>query len=114
MKDFEIRQTIASDFPIVCDRQNDQTVKAFTVVRNGEPVAIAGVTIKDGECIAFSDIKEGVTAPRMTVWKAAKELADRIHGLNLPAYATTAKWKFLASLGCEYIRDIENKKIYRI
>lgn len=110
----EIRPTIAEDFPAVCSRVNEKTVKAFTVVRDGEPVCIAGITIEPDGFTAFSDMKEGVTAPKMTIWKTAKLLADQLRELRLPALAQTDNGKFLESLGLEYMGETDNKKIYRL
>lgn len=111
----EIRPTIAADFPVVCRRPNDKTVKAFTVVRDGEPVAIAGVTIEKDKFVAFSDVKEGVTAPKMTIWRTAKKLADLIKNLKLPAItAPVHTGKFLQSLGLECAGECEQGQIYRI
>jgi hypothetical protein len=110
----EIRPTIAADFPAVCNRVNHLTVKAFTVLSDGEPVAIAGVTIERDKFIAFSDIKEGVSAPKMTIWRTAKKLAEHIKELGLPAIATTDNGKFLESIGFQYAGNTENKGIYRI
>lgn len=110
----EIRPTIPGDFEQVCNRKNDKTVKSFTVLRDGEPVCIAGITIEKDGSTAFSDIKEGVTAPKMTIWKTAKKLTEHIKKLNVPALASTSNGKFLESIGLEYVGETENKKIYRI
>ena len=109
----EIRPTIQSDFLEVCDRINDKTVKAFTVLNNGAPVAIAGVTIENGRFIAFSEIKEGVSGPKISIWKVAKQLAHHIKEFNLPAVtAPDSNSRFLQSIGLECLNDKE--KIYRI
>ena len=110
----EIRPAIASDFDEVCGSRNHVTVRAFTVTRNGEPVAIAGITLERGQFVAFSDIKEGVTAPKMTIWKTARKLAELIKGLNLPAISTTSNGKFLESMGFQYRGESEDKQIYII
>jgi hypothetical protein len=110
----EIRPAIASDFEHVCNRKNHLTVRALTVVRDGEPIAIAGITIEKEQFVAFSDIKEGVEASPITIWRTARKLADMLRELKLPAAATTSKGKFLESLGFECVGDIENKNIYRI
>lgn len=110
----EIRPAKPDDFSAVCNRRADKTVKAFTVIRNGEPVAIAGVTIEKDKFVAFSDIKNGVTAPRMTIWRVARKLADHIKELKLPAFAITNSGKFLESLGFEYAGCCDEGDIYRI
>lgn len=110
----EIRYTIATDFPSVCNRVNDKTVKAFTVLLDGNPVCIAGVTIEKDKFIAFSDVKEGLKAPKMTIWRTARRLAEKLRTLNLPAVAITKSGKFLESLGFEYVGECDEGKIYRI
>lgn len=111
---YEIRPTVQGDFEAVCNRVNDKTVKAFTVLQDNEPVAIAGITIEQGRFLIFSDIKEGATAPKMTIWKLSKQLAEHIKTFNLPAVATSSNGKFLKSIGFEHIGEVGNKETYRI
>lgn len=114
MKQVEIRQTIKSDFMAVCNRVNDKTVKAFTVIYDGEPVAIAGVILEKDHFIVFSDVKEGLQAPKMTIWKTSRKLIEMIKSLNLPAIATTNNGKFLNSIGMEYIMETNDKEVFKI
>lgn len=110
----EIRPAIASDFEAVCKQKPHVSVRAFTVLREGEPVAIAGITLEPSKFIAFSDIKEGTTAPKMTIWKIAKKLTELIRQLGLPAIASTKNGKFLESVGFKYAGEAEDKQIYII
>lgn len=111
----EIRPARPGDFPPVCGKANDRTVIAFTVEWGGEPVCIAGVTLEKGQFIIFSDIREGVNAPKMTVWRTARKLAERIKSLNLPAVtAPCHTGRFLETLGLTYCASCEEGDIYRI
>ncbi len=114
MRSYDIRPSITADFQEVCGRRNHVSVRAFTVTRDGEPVAIAGITLEEGKFIAFSDIKEGVKAPKMTVWRIARKLAKQIADLQLPAIAITDSGKFLESIGFTYCGECSEGIIYRI
>lgn len=70
----EIRPATAADLEAFYGQRPQQTVKAVAVFQDGDLAAIAGVTIEPGFLVAFSDIKPGVTAPKMTYWRVAKEV----------------------------------------
>jgi hypothetical protein len=110
----EIKPATLVDIESFYGRRPDRTVKAFSVYRDGELVAIAGVTLERERIVAFSDIKEGVTAPKITIWRTAKETVKHIAKLNLPAIAITGSGKFLESLGFKYVGECDEGTIYRL
>ena len=50
-----IRPACQSDFMAVCGKPPPKTVKAWSMLRNGHPVAIGGYFLVDGAAVAFSD-----------------------------------------------------------
>lgn len=115
----EIRPSTMADIEAFNKGPAERTARAFSVFRDGELVAIAGVTIEPSRIVAFSDIKEGVSAPKTTVWRTAKELLKRIQGFNLPIVAISSQNinnsdRFLECLGFQHIGDAGGEKIYRL
>lgn len=108
--EIEIRPTTADDVLAFYGQPSPKSMRAFTVLRDGEIACIAGVTIEPDGLVAFSDMKG--TAPKMTIWRTAKKLTKLIQDMQLPAYATTSNGKFLASLGLEYAGEIEGQTVY--
>lgn len=110
----EIRPSTLKDIEEISGSKANRTVKSLSVFRDNELVCIAGVTIERDNIEAFSDIKDGVSASKITIWRTAKKLVDYIRGFNLPAVAITSNGKFLESLGFSYVGDHEEKKIYKL
>lgn len=82
-----------------------KTVRAWVVEYNGEPKGIAGTYREGNVTIAFSEILEH-TAPKITVYRLAKELMNK---MTPPVYAVPedclkGSRKFLESLGFERVK----------
>lgn len=86
-----------------------RTVKGWAIDLNGELAAICGVTIGGGPVVAFSEIKPDLDVPKITVWRTARDLMDRIEALGFKTVFALASPKipgapaFLARLG--FIHD---------
>jgi hypothetical protein len=79
------------------------TVKALTFLLDGDIIAISGVRYSGGGFLAFSDIKEGVSLNKITIYRGALEVMKMLKSLNLPLEACPKDFhtapKFLTKLG---------------
>lgn len=78
------------------------TVRALVFEKDGEIVGIGGVKMEGGYFIAFSEIKAGAILGKQEIWRAAKEVARMISGLNVTVYAvpqSPASVPFMERLG---------------
>jgi hypothetical protein len=111
----EIKPSTADDIASFYGAGVLKTVRAYSVFWRGELVAVAGVMLEPTGFIIFSDMKEGIEAPKMTVWKTAKLLAEAIKKFNIPAYTAPCKTgKFLESIGLKQVTECNGEHIYRI
>lgn len=115
----EIRPTTQADIVAFSGHRSQKTIRAFTVLLDGEVTCIAGVTIEPDGVMAFSDLREGLQVPKMTIYRYAKQLADLIRGWGLPAAAVADpnrpnSDRFLERMGFCYIIDSEEGKVFGI
>jgi hypothetical protein len=79
------------------------TVKALTFLLDDDIIAISGVRYGDAGFLAFSDIKEGVSLNKMTIYRGALEVMKMLKDLDLPLIASPKDFesapKFLTHLG---------------
>lgn len=117
IKDVEIRVATADDarlfYPDGCPRSCYGWIASY----KGEPACFAGLIIERGGCVAFSEIKPGITAPRMTIWRTALVLLEHIKALNLPMYAgcdlqDKMAHKFVQMLGFIRQREFQEMELF--
>ena len=119
MPNIEIRPANAADLLSFYGKPSAKTVRAFCISKNGEVGAIAGITISPEIITFFSDMKDGVEVPKMTVWRVSKEIVRRVRKMNLPIYAIencnkpTAK-RFLERLGFVFYAEDNGEQQYRL
>lgn len=88
-----------------------QTIRAWAVEYEGEVVCIAGVThINPRVLLAFSNIADGVSVPKITVWRTALHLFENIKSIGLPVIADPdgnipGAQRFLERLGFEPTKE---------
>lgn len=112
----ELLPANSDDFMELCGRTPPCTVRAIKAVKDGVIGAIAGVTLKKGEFIAFSEMRD-LDVPKMTRWKVALAMADWMRSLQLPIMVVTPNTnsgKFLTSVGFEFCKEHNDSKIFRL
>lgn len=96
----------------------ENTIRAWAVEKDGELACIAGIIYGKDYFEAFSDIAPNLVAPKRTIWKYAKILAENIKATKLPVIAFCREnpdsGKFLESLGFRFIGISNNRKIYGV
>lgn len=114
--DITITPVTSADILEFYGAPSERTLRALAIRRDGVLVAIAGVAVECGRNVAFSDVKEGVTAPKKTIWRVAKEIMKYISAIKSPTIAITkSSEKFIQRLGfIEYIGRCENGRIYKL
>lgn len=96
-----------------------RTVRAVAVELDGEVVCIAGVAIEKGRIEAFSDLREGVDVPKITVYRYAHQIMRWIMDLQLPVMVTqnperSNSHRFLVSMGFTPVGVENDITIYRL
>lgn len=61
--------------------------RAWVAEHKGSTACVVGVEFQPGGAMAFSNIKEGLEVPKITIWRATLDLADKVKGLNIPINA---------------------------
>lgn len=112
----EIRPATFADLQQFYDTNPGDTVRAVSVFADGELAAVAGVRIERGRLTAFSDIKEGITAPKITIWRTAKELMKHVTKTNAPLLAVCEDeraCRFLERLGWKHLKSDDCGEVYQ-
>ena len=117
IKDVEIRQATADDIRLFYPEGPPRTSYSWIAYYKGIPACLAGLIIERGGCIAFSEIKPDINAPKTTIWRAAKQLYDKIVQLNLPMYAMCElndimAQKFVTRLGFKHQREFRGMELF--
>lgn len=96
------RPATAADAALFWGRNPPVAIRAWVLDVDGEPAAIAGYFLNGTHAVMFSDIREGATIPKMTVWRESAALMER---MTLPAIcvATGSSGRFLKRLGWRWI-----------
>ena len=118
VKDVEIRQATAEDIKLFYPDGPPRTAYSWIAFYKGEPACLCGLILERGGCVAYSEIKPGIKAPKVTIWKAAKKLFALIEQLKLPMYAGCEIYDmkaqaFVERLGFKYERTFQGMELYK-
>ncbi len=70
------------------DKKPERAVRGWAAEYDGRLACIAGVTrVNPYDLLAFSDVMQGIQAPRLTVWRTAVKLFGNIKSLGLDVIA---------------------------
>ena len=109
----ELRPITVDDYTSFFGVPPDRTIRGYSFIKDGEMVAIFGALLGKDTTMLFSDVKDGLNAPAITVWRWAKKSLDLINDMQQPLFATSQKsGKFLCSLGFRYLGDTKYGKLY--
>ena len=70
----EIREATEDDIASFYGVKQEYDMMAWLVVWEGFPAAMAGFVRYNNRWVVFSDIKDGVSAPKLLIFKVAKRL----------------------------------------
>lgn len=117
IKDVEIRQATAQDIRDFYSFDCPRTSYVWVALYKGIPACIAGLTIGRGGCVAFSEVKAGIDAPKRTIWLTAVALMEHIRSLKLPMYAACEfhdkmAQKFVRKLGFIRQRNLQGAELF--
>lgn len=99
------------------DTCNGQTVRGLAFFVDGELSGIGGVQYSKDGILAFSEIKEGVTVSKATVWRCTKLVMEMIDKRKLPVCAISdpdhkTAPSFLERLGFLPVKDMGDSFFY--
>ena len=102
--DVLIRRASKEDLEAFYGKAARPSCKAWIAFYKGEPACVAGIALERIGPVAFSDVKPGVDAPPITIWRTAKKMLDEMRERKLPLIVGINKCKpnsekFLRSLG---------------
>lgn len=85
MADYEIKTGTRRDIEEVLgdSRITFPTVRCYSMFYQGKLAGVAGIAIMKHSHFAFCDIKEDVGAPKMTIWKCAREMMSILAARNV-------------------------------
>lgn len=114
--DVVIRRATKEDLETFYGRMNRPSCKAWIAFWKGEPACVAGIALERIGPVAFSDMKPGIGAPAITIWRTAKTMLDEMMRRELPLVVALNKcsphsYRFLRSLGFVLMDDRDGELI---
>lgn len=89
------------------------TIRGYCFYLDGRKVAVFGAILEKECTMLFSNMKEDINVPKITIWRWAKKSLRLIDDMRQPLYATSKNsGKFLNSLGFVFRGDTKYGKLY--
>jgi hypothetical protein len=112
--DVEIRRATQEDLDAFYGKAVRPSCKAWIAFWKGEAACVAGISLERVGPVAFSDVKPGIDAPTITIWRTAKAMLDEMRERKLPLIVGLERCKpnsakFLRSLGFTVLRIDEDE-----
>lgn len=95
------------------------TCRAWSCFYDNELVCIAGVSITSNLMLVFMEMRTESEVPKITIWRGALHIWEKIKALNYPLLYAVADsdrltaQAFLERLGFEHIESSARGEIYR-
>ena len=113
MREIEIKPITISDYVEFFGVKPERTIRGYCFYLNGERVAVFGALIDKKVTMLFSDMRDGIDVPKITIWRWAKKALGMISDMKQPMYATSkSSGKFLTSLGFRFYGDTKYGSLY--
>lgn len=93
------RMATADDIEAVTGQKSPYTCRAYAFFYDGVPVALGGYKLENGNFVVFSDIKEGVDAPKMTVFRCVLKVMEMVRAKGLSMYAVAENPELCEKIG---------------
>jgi hypothetical protein len=117
MGNIDIRPTTAEDIEVLYGHRPRKTMRAYTAVYDGQPVAVGGVYYYSDQVVAFSCIKPefahlkaGLGRGAIKVLRMLKDINKPIIAVAEPGIPTSAE--FLERCGFEHTHTNSQGKVY--
>jgi hypothetical protein len=99
----ELKPITVSDYVHFFKEHPKRTIRGYSFFLNGEMVAVFGAILEKEGTMLFSDMKDGIDVPKITIYRWSKKALELIDDMKQPLYATTLHaGKFLDRLGFCY------------
>lgn len=117
--DVIIRRATKEDLEAFYGRENRPSCKAWIAFWKGEAACVAGIALERIGPVAFSDVKPGINAPTITIWRTAKVMLEEMRKREVPLIVGVNKcvpnsYRFLKSLGFVLLDDRDGELILGI
>jgi hypothetical protein len=117
MGSVEIRPATAEDISLLYGEYPRKTMRAYTALYDGQPIAVAGVYYYPDQVVAFSKIlpeyahlKAGLGRGALKVLRLLKEINKPVLAVAEPDIPTSSE--FLERCGFEYIMTNSQGRVY--
>lgn len=109
----ELKPITVDEYILFFKEEPKRTIRGYSFFLNGHIVAVFGALLDKDGTMLFSDVKEGLNAPAILVWRWAKRALFLINDMRQPLYATSKNsGRFLSSLGFVFRGDTKSGKLY--
>lgn len=109
----ELKPITLEQYEMFFKQKPHRTIRGYSFFLDGEIVAVFGALLDQGSTMLFSDVKEGLNAPAITIWRWSKRALKLIDDMGQPLYATSKNAeKFLLSLGFVFHTNTKYGKLY--
>jgi hypothetical protein len=117
MTRYEIRDTTDNDFLAICGKvPKADSIRAWTVLCDGELACIGSLAKTNGLCILNSDFNPAIKHTAITVFRISCYIVEEAlkYEKDIIAYGDVKPSKYLLKLGFRYINAQENLGVYRL
>jgi hypothetical protein len=116
MKKYKIRTGTKEDIIALCGALPPYATRSWAAEVDGELAAVAGVQFTPTNAVVFSDINTELDLPKMTIWRGAVEMFNKIKELKRPLVAVCTdnymnSPAFLERLGFEFHGNSEEGEV---
>lgn len=112
-----MRLATAADVRAFYDEPMPYSMRAYVALLDGKPVALGGITYRQGLLYAFMELKDEIRPYRFSIGRFARRLAE-IFGPGLPGMAIAdpdepTAGRLLEWLGFEHVVSTDDGEVYR-
>jgi hypothetical protein len=117
MGSISVRPSTAEDISLLYGERPRKTMRAYTAVYDGQPIAVGGVYYYPDQVVAFSCIKPEFAHLKVGLGRAAIAVLRMLKDINKPIMAVAepsipTSSEFLERCGFEYLQTNSQGKIY--
>ena len=117
MKNYSIREATVEDYMVLYRKIPQHSSRAWVADYGGRVVCLVGVEFQPRGAFVFSDVVEDLDAPKLTIFRAAKEFMAKIEELNRPVTAVCDGTffnspKMLKMFGFKYVQNTDQGEVF--
>jgi hypothetical protein len=110
MTQYSIRDTVDDDFLLICGKvPQADSIKAWTVICDGDIACIGSLAKTNGLCILNSDFNQNMTHSALSIFRISCYIVEEAlkYEKDIYAYGKITPDKYLLKLGFRFIGTID-------